>query len=350
MALQIPHRFYKRYQENIDNSFIAVAFGLLVAAVLGSLPVYPANWVPVLVISVIFLGFRWHWAAYTLAVFIIAYPLYTVSLYVAILFIAFAVLLQRPLSHYMGAAVLILATPWLAKYNLHWVVPLLLGLWWGAINGFWLASLAALWGKMLGGMSGLDIDWLSLAGLSPQITGIIQRFHGLGATETLLKIIEPFSPNSTLLLYHLLQIILWASVAAIMGVISDRAWLHHRFYPWFSIINVALGISAMMAGHFALTLWLTGAAPSIFPWESLITAGILSLVLVGSLDLGRRFLDLPLKPSQKKSHKSTFDDMRQGAGRWQRGKRTRHTSMPVPDLPDWEPSQEKNDLILLELD
>ena len=350
MALQIPHSLYKRYQENIDNTFIAVAFGLLVAAVLSSLPVYPANWVPVLVVSVIFVGLRWHWVAYSLATLIIAYPLYTISLYITILFIAFAILLQRPLSHYMGAAVLIMATPWLAKYNLHWVVPILVGLWWGAANGFWLAGLAALWGKMVGGMAGLDIDWLSMAGASPQITGIIQRFHGLGATETLLKLIEPFSPNSTLLLYHLLQIILWASIAAIMGTISDRAWLHQRFYPWFSVINVALGAIGMAAGHFALTIWLADASPSIFPWNSLITASILSLAVVGSLDLTRRFLDLPLKPAQNKSHKSTFDDMRQGGGLWQRGKRVRHTSMPVPDLPDWEPSQEKNDLILLELD
>ena len=54
-----------------------------------------------------------------------------------------------------------MATPFLANLHLHWTVPLLAGLWWGALHGFWIGAAAALWGKLLGGMAGLDIDWFA---------------------------------------------------------------------------------------------------------------------------------------------------------------------------------------------
>ncbi|RME44762.1 MAG: hypothetical protein D6796_11365, partial [Caldilineae bacterium] len=135
--LRTSHRIYKRYQSAVESVIAAAGLGLLVGLVLVGLPAYPPNWPPVLIALVVVLALRWPLPAYLLAVLTVVYPLYTVSLYVAILFVAVAALAHRPLSHYLGATVLILSVPLLAKYHLHWLVPLLAGLWWGTANGFW---------------------------------------------------------------------------------------------------------------------------------------------------------------------------------------------------------------------
>jgi len=349
---QSAHRFFKRYQAPIEGATIAILLGLLVAVTLYNLPVYPQNWVPVLVAIVIMLAFRYPLLAYLVATAIVLYPLYTISLYVAVLFFAFSMMLQRPLSHYLGATVLIIATPLLAKYQLHWVIPILAGLWWGALNGFWIAGLAALWGKVLGSMSGMNIDWLLLAGKTPSAAAMAQRFHGLPAIDTLNKILQPFAPDSTVLLYHLMQIVLWASVAALVGILSDSAWLNRRFYPWLTIFAAGFAGVALTAGHFLLALWLPNIAPAVFPWEPVFSAMVAGVAITGSMDVLRRFLDLPLSPVPPK--RRILPRVKQLLRSDKRTKASSATDssapIPVPNLPAWEPPQENNDLILLELD
>ncbi len=349
---QTLHRLFKRYQAPIEGTTIAVLLGLLVAIALYSLPVYPQNWAPVLVAIVVLLGLRYPLLAYLAAAAIVLYPLYTISLYVAVLFLALSMLLQRPLSHYLGATVLIVSTPLLAKYQLHWVVPILAGLWWGALNGFWIAGFAALWGKVLGGMAGMSIDWLALAGNMPSAAAMAQRFHGLPAIDTLNKILQPFAPDSTVLLYHLMQIAVWASVAALVGVLGDSTWLHRRFYPWLTIFAALLGGVLLALGHFVLTLWLPAVGPEIFPWDAVFSAMVAAVVISGSLDVTRRFLDLPLAPMSRKKHSLPRLKPFWRSQKHQKSKNAaaNKSPIPVPNLPAWEPPQENNDLILLELD
>jgi hypothetical protein len=140
-----PHTIFKRYQSVIESGITAIGLALLVAVVLVGQPVYPPNWAPVTVSIIALIGLRWPLAAYALASLILLYPIYTISIYLAILFLAISILLHRPASHYLGATILILATPLLAKYQLHWIVPILAGLWWGSINGFWVGGAAAFW-------------------------------------------------------------------------------------------------------------------------------------------------------------------------------------------------------------
>jgi len=351
MCLQAPHRIYKRYQDIIEGAVTAVGVGLLVAAVLISLPVYPANWAPVLVVLVVLVGFRWPLLAYLLAGVVIVYPVYTVSLYLAILFIALVVILQRPLSHYLGATILILAVPWLAKYNLHWIVPLLAGLWWGAANGFWIAGAAAVWGKLLGGMAGLNADWLTMAGQSPAVAGVLQRYHGLGALETLLKLIQPYTVNSTVLLYHLLQITLWATVGVLMGIFGERTWIYRK-HPWVTVGVAAVGAVFLVAGHVMLATWLVAAAPGVLPYNSLVITAGLGIGIAGSLDVARRYLDLPSPPQSKKwlwrsQRRRVKADP---PGNQRDPQRQQPVSVPLPELPEWKASKDENDLILLELD
>src|SRR5512135_2901984 len=92
-------------------------------------------------------------AGYFLAVTAALYPLYTLSLYLAVLFLAVALLGQRVFINNLGATLLVLLAPWLAQYHLEWAAVLLGGLWWGKASGAWIGGLGALWGQVLFGMA-----------------------------------------------------------------------------------------------------------------------------------------------------------------------------------------------------
>lgn len=354
-VLQTPHRIYKRYQPAIESALTAFGLGFLVASVLVAVPVYPPNWAPVLVTLVILVGLRWPLAAYALASLAVLYPIYTISLYLAILFGAVSVLLHRPLSHYLGATVLILASPWLAHYHLHWLIPILAGLWWGAANGFWIGGSAALWGKLFDGMAGLDIDWLAMAGALPATAGLMQRYQNLDALEMLFKLIQPFYPDTTFLLYHLLQVLLWGGVGLLVGFLVERRWINN-FYPWGILLTVSAGVAALTGGHLALPVWLVEAAPATINYHNLLLAAIFALVIAGALEIIRRFFELPVspKPIQKRAFpaepmslepaSSLSAERSTGVGVY------RAAPIQLPELPEWEPPAEDDDLILLELD
>lgn len=350
-VLRAPHKLYKRYQSAIESAITALGLGLLVAVVLINLPVYPTNWAPVLVTMVIVLGLRWAPAAYIVAALTLIYPIYTISLYLAILFVALATLTLRPFSHYLGATVLFLAVPWLAKYHLHWLIPILAGLWWGSVNGFWIGGAAALWGKLIGGMAGLEIDWLLLDGQSPSIAGLMQRFHGLEALEMLLKIVQPFAVDATVLLYHLLQITLWAMIGLLVGTLSNQQWLRHKF-PLSTLIITATGTIGLIAGHIALASWLAEVAPASVNYSILMIGALSAFALGSCLETSRRFLDFPLAPKKQQTYNpQPITQMHiQQQPVVKQSVQSKLKPIPLPDLPEWEPPEEDNGLILLELD
>ncbi len=353
------HTIYKRYQSLVEAIIAAVGLALLVGVVLASMPVYPPNWAPVIVAVVALVGFRWPTMAYMVASLALVYPIYTLSLYLAILFFAIAILMHRPASHYLGATVLVLAIPVLAKYHLHWTVPLLAGLWWGFVNGFWIGAAAALWGKLLGGMAGLDIDWLVLAGQSPTLAGIMQRYSGLGSLETLGKLVQPLAPDTTSLLYHLLQIATWALVAGLVGLLANQKWLYHRF-PWSTLGISAIAIVALGGGHLFLAVWLRQINPTTLDYEPFLMAAVLGLMISSTLEVVRQSLELPVAPKMYRrvisvpvtrtaaSPEVTSDA---AATSITHKGQSKPSPVPLPDLPEWEPPEEdNNDLILLELD
>ena len=149
-TLRGPHNLYRRYQGALEQSLTVSALAALVTLTLYQLPVYPENWVIVIGVAIALVGFRWPFVAYLLSVAVLVYPLYTINLYLAVLFVAVSALGQRLFVHYLGATVLVLAVPLLAQYHLHWLIPILGGLWWGGNRGIWVGGLAALWGKFFG--------------------------------------------------------------------------------------------------------------------------------------------------------------------------------------------------------
>jgi len=349
--VRTSHRIYKRYQSLVEAAITGISLGILVGIVLASIPVYPPNWAPVLVALAALIGFRWPLAAYILTTLVLVYPIYTLSLYLAVLFLAITILFHRPASHYLGATVMVLSVPLLAKYQLHWALPILAGLWWGSVNGFWISGAAALWGKLLAGMAGLDIDWLAMAGQSPTIAGLMQRYNGLGSLDTLNKLVQPLAPDTTILLYHLLQVAAWALVAGLVGFLAHQKWIYQR-YPWSILIISAIGIIALGASHLFLTFWLKQTDLATFYYEPLLLIAVTGLAVSSTLSVIRQSLDLPVAP---KIHKRTISvpvtRSDEAAETKAKQGEIRPTPIPLPDLPEWEPpDDDNNDLILLELD
>jgi hypothetical protein len=343
VLLRLPHGLMRRYLSWLERLLVATGLSALLYGLMSSLPVYPLNW-DLVILAVVFVAALWSpGIAYFIAVAAVAYPLYTLSLYVAVLFLAVALLGQRIFIHNLGATVLVLATPWLAGYQVAWAVPLLGGIWWGAAGGAWMGGGAALWGQVAAGMAGLNPDWLTLTGTSPTITGVVQRFGEANSLETLKLILEPLAPNTTLLLYHLLQVVAWAAVGGIVGTLADRSWIRQR-RPWGTIVIAVLGAFALLGAHVGLGLWLeqhtlTTLAPV---WPLLITTTGVVAIGVGTLEGLRDFLEHPLPPVRRRAR----PQRRPG-----RARELEHAPLPVPtQLPDWEPADESEDLIMLELD
>ncbi len=343
VLVRLPHGLARRYLSFLERLLVAAGLSGLLYGLLSNLPVYPINWDLVMVATVFVVCLWSPGVAYFIAVAAAAYPLYTLSLYVAALFLAVALLGQRIFIYNLGALVLVLAAPWLARYNVAWVVPLLGGLWWGAAGGAWMGGLAALWGQIVAGMAGLSPDWLALIGTSPSIAGVAQRFSQANSLETLKRILEPLAPNSTLLLYHLLQVLAWATVGGIVGAVADRAWTQQR-RPGRSIIVGAAGALALLGAHVGLGLWLEQYTPTALSpmWPMLIATTIVVAVVVGALEGLRNFLEHPLPPRRRRARSYR---------RPSRASEPERVPLPVPtQLPDWEPADEAADLIMLELD
>lgn len=360
--MRFPHGLMRRYLSFLERLLVAAGLSGLLYGLMISLPVYPTNWDLVILAAVFVVALWWPGAAYLIAVAAAAYPLYTLSLYIAVLFLAIALLGQRVFIHNLGAMVLVLAAPWLARYNLAWAVPLLGGLWWGAAGGAWMGGLSALWGQVAAGMAGLNPDWLVLIGTSPTIAGVAQRFGEANSLDTLRLILEPLAPNTTLLLYHLLQVVAWAAVGGLVGALADRAWIQHR-RPWGAILGGIVGAFVLLGAHIGLGLWLERYTPeSLSPmWSMLIATTVVVAVLVGALEGLRDFLEHPLPPARRHPRRiSTHSGQVRRAGSRQsrvrasrsgRGREGERAPLPVPtQLPDWEPADESEDLIMLELD
>jgi hypothetical protein len=341
--LHLPHGLMRRYLSFVERLLAAIGLSALLYGLMNSLPVYPANW-DLVILAAVFVVALWSpWAAYFIAVAAAAYPLYTLSLYVAVLFLAIALFGQRIFAHNLGALVLVLAAPWLAHYNLAWIVPLLGGLWWGAAGGAWMGGVAALWGQVVAGMAGLNPDWLARIGASPTVAGVAQRFSEANSLETLRLVLEPLAPNPSLLLYHLLQVIAWAVVGGIVGALADRALIQRR-RPWGTIMIGALGAFALLGAHVGLGIWLeqyTREAVSQL-WPMLIATTLVVAVVVGTLEGLRNFLEHPLPPRRRPARSFR---------RPRRAPEPERVPLPVPaQFPDWEPADESEDLIMLELD
>jgi hypothetical protein len=304
------------------------------------------------------------------------YPIYTINLYLMVLFVAISALGYRLFVHYLGATLLVLATPVLAKYHLHWLVPILGGLWWGGLSGAWIGGLAALWGKVLGGMAGMSTDWLLLAGQMPAAGVMATRFHEANSLNTLLLLIEPFATTSAIILYNLLQVVGWTVAGGFIGSLAWRKWVKYRT-PWSILVLTAGGGIIMMVTHLGLPYWLREAVTTdtvrVLQDPSGPLFSLLMVIIVGTtIHSFRESLDLPVAPARSvraSSNRHPKNKVKINLFRRNESERSQRSAQTglraaaefdgprrpvrVPhnsELPEWEPPRDESGLIMLEID
>jgi hypothetical protein len=242
-------------------------------------------------------------------------------------------------------------------------VPVLLaGLLWGAGSGMWVGGLAALWFKLLGGMSGLDIDLGILlfslrqpfdpstglragsAGLNVNL--IMERFHTANSLETLQRLVEPFAPSSTVALSHLLQIFVWGLAGYLVGGMARRGWMEERGTLG-RVVCLMAGAVLFLAGTLWVPVWLE-LRPEDEVMAQVVPAAMDSLFaisVVALLDGCRRFLNRPLQRRTRRRRKRVLAPAEGAVSEGPKPLPLSHRKVPEP-----LPSDQDDDIIMIELD
>ena len=156
-----------------------LALGLAGAVVAsGLLPGYPLEWRALLPLAVLGLGLWSSIAAYFAAVAVLAFPLWQLSPYLMVLFVAAALIPHRLFLRHLPLALLIVWSPLLASLRLEFAVPLLVGVFAGARRGAIAGALAVVCIKLYAAMSGAPLDLFLLQGAPGAPAGVAARFAG----------------------------------------------------------------------------------------------------------------------------------------------------------------------------
>jgi hypothetical protein len=230
--------------------------------------------------------------------------------------------------------------------------------------------MAALWGKLLGSMAGMNPDWIILAGNLPQAQDIIHRFQAANSLDTLLLLVEPFADTPNVILYNLLQVIGWTTAGGFVGALAKRRWVKYRT-PWSILVVTAGGGVIMMATHLGLPLWLNDAVSEPARLALQDRTGplfsLLMVIIVGTTVYSlRESLDLPVAPQRniyttgrkyKAGEPPVTRLLRRRPGRATVSNRVGGNNgrqptqqFPYADLPEWEPPRDESGLIMLEID
>lgn len=268
----LAHQYQAR-RDLADRAIPAIGLALLLDSLLKARPAYPAEWHTFLVLVVACLGFYNAIAGFLAALALAAWPLWTLSPYLATLAIAAAILLHLVILRRFNWTLLVAAAPALA-YNLVFALPPLLGgMLLGPAGGFWAGALAALWLKVAGGMGNLPTDLLSLHLHPILLSQVAERFHDAKSLETLQLLVAPFNGSSNQLLLDVLQVLGCGLAGALVGWVRRMNWAEGR--PWANL-TLALfgGAFVLWATVFGLPIWI-GLQPLTYFFEDpYTTAGI----------------------------------------------------------------------------
>jgi hypothetical protein len=358
---------YQNNRTTINRAISAAWLSGMIWLTLGGLSVYPAQWRAFIAAGVLTVGLWTHEGAFYLAVLALLYPLYHISIYVMVLFLAVAALLRPVIVAHFNQTLLVVSTPLLAQVHLEAVPALGAGLLWGAGGGMWVGSLAALWFKLLGGMGRLDIDLWALVsslqqpfgyaqdraqGSAPlSVSMIIDRFHTANSLETLQRLVEPFAPSSTVALSHLLQILVWGIAGYLVGGMARRGWMDEKGMLGRVICLITAAI-LFLAGTLWVPVWL-----ELRPEDQVMAQvtpaamdSLLAISVVALLDGCRRLLNRPLQQRTRRRRKPVQEPAEMESGE-RRMKRKGPKPSPLSDkIPEPVPSDQDEDIIMIELD
>jgi len=351
---------YQNNRTTINRAISASWLSGMIWLTLGELSVYPAQWRAFIAAGVLTVGL-WtvEWAFY-IAVLALLYPLYHISIYVMVLFLAVAALLRPVIVAHFNQTLLVVSVPLLAQVHLEAVPALWAGLLWGAGGGMWVGGLAALWFKLLGGMSGLNIELGVLISSLRQaqdsaplsVSTITDRFHTANSLETLQRLVEPFAPSSIVALSHLLQILVWGITGYLVGGMARRGWMDEKGTLG-RVICLIAGAILFSAGTLWVPVWLelrpedevmAQVTPAVM--DSLFAISVVAL-----LDGCRRLLNRPLQQRTRRRRKPVREPVEMENGKW---RMERKGPKPLPlspkKIPEPVPSDQDDDIIMIELD
>jgi hypothetical protein len=332
------HSYLRRHFGMVEQVITAAGLAAILYGLMQLLPSYPPDWGIVITGVVFFLGIVSPVAGYFVAVLAAAYPLYLVSIYIAVIFLAIAVIGQHAFIQNPSGALLSLASPLLGAIYLSWTIPLLGGLWWGPAGGAIIGGVAAFWMELVAGMAYLPPDLINLLGILPVITDPFGRFASANSLEVLKILFLPLASNSSTLLYHILQIVIWSFVGWMVGMLNEKDWVQFR-RPKSSISIAVVGVFTLVALQILLNLWL-GSPINGNAQIALGLTAFSSLVAVIMLEFIQHFFEHPLPISIPQSAPIQFE--MEGA--------SSPNPMPVPALPEMSEDDKSDDLIMLELD
>ncbi len=276
-VLNLLHAAIRRNLFWLERLLIAGGLTVLLSQLLAAQSVYPIYWDTVILAGVFISLLFWPTFGYFALLLAALYPLGSISIYVAVLVLAIALIGQHWFIPNLGLVVLTLSAPFLNGLYLAWLVPLLGGLWWGQRGGLLAGLFGALWGKIIFGLIGLPPDWLRLAGLYPDLAPTLLRFAGLSSWQVLETLTIPLISDSTTALYHVLQIAIWAFTGWWIGrlMLEDRVQYHR---PRTTIGLLAAGTLSLAFLQFLLFVWLGFESVNLIVLDSLLPTALLSLI------------------------------------------------------------------------
>jgi len=281
----LAHQYQAR-RDLAERAIPAIGLALLLDSLLNARPTYPTEWHVFLLLVVACFGFYNTIAGFVAAVALAAWPLWTLSPYLATLAIAVAVILHLVILKRFNWALLVAAAPALAFNLIFALPPLLAGMFLGPVGGFWVGALAALWLKVAGGMGNLPTDLLSLHLHPILLSQVAERFHEAKSLETLQLLVAPFSGSSNKLLLDVLQVLGCGLAGALVGWVRRMNWAENR--PWANL-TVALfaGALVMWATLFLLPIWvgLQSTAYLFEDWYTVVGIFMCALIALGLYSL-----------------------------------------------------------------
>jgi hypothetical protein len=333
------HSFIRRRFALTEQIIAAAGLAALLYGLMQAVPSYPKDWSIAIVGAVFFISIWSPVAGYFLATLAAAYPLYLVSIYIAALFLAVAIIGQHSFIQNLGGALLTLASPLLGAIYLSWSIPLLGGLWWGPTGGALMGGTAAFFAALVAGMAGLSPDLLTLLGILPSMNYLPARFASANSLDVFRILLSPFAPNSSALLHHILQIASWAFVGWMVGALSEKDWAQLR-RPKSSVSIIAIGALTLAVLQITLNLWLGSPLPSDV-WIALSLTALFSFISVAALEIGQDFFEHPLPITQSSARVQFEADA---------APLFNPAPMPAPKAPEMTKAEKPDDLIMLELD
>ena len=109
---------YQNNRTTIVRAISAAWLSGMIWLTLGELPGYPAEWRAVIAAGVLTVGLWTAEGAFYMAILALLYPLYHVSVYVVVLFLAAAVLLRSAIIAHFNQTLLVVSVPLLAQVHL----------------------------------------------------------------------------------------------------------------------------------------------------------------------------------------------------------------------------------------